>query len=337
MANNLNIRSVVRHKLTLEDLEVGVGSVEQARDGKILTLTKINAKNLLFDENRTVGQRLDEVEANLKSAENYLKLINDAINSFDELKRKITAAGIEFDGKYNAINLILDDVKVLKAQVVLLVGQANAILYNVQTVETSARNTAQFLTTIQLQVETTFKWIKEAEERIKLITNKVDCAQTTLKALVTEAKQYAEEARKIRPYLRDIANKLKDIDKIKECAEKACQCATEAKNTISEVQSLIELAKKYANQAENSNISAKNYYLACKDILNNVENLKKDLLLSGSGAALKFYDFENSGEYKAEVLGKLTSLDWRGDELILSYEDGFSVRVNDENQIIIGV
>ena len=49
--NTQNIKSLYINKLTLEDMELGVGEVIQTRGGKQVVRTKINAKKFfLFDE-----------------------------------------------------------------------------------------------------------------------------------------------------------------------------------------------------------------------------------------------------------------------------------------------
>ena len=64
-----NIKSLYINKLTLEDMELGVGTIIQTRGGKQVVRTKINAKNFPFDENRTLAQRLDAITEDLERAE----------------------------------------------------------------------------------------------------------------------------------------------------------------------------------------------------------------------------------------------------------------------------
>ena len=57
-----NIKEIYVNKLTLEDMEIGVGNVVQTRGGVQVTRTKINAQNFPYDETHTLGQRLNSVQ-----------------------------------------------------------------------------------------------------------------------------------------------------------------------------------------------------------------------------------------------------------------------------------
>jgi len=49
-----NIKKLYRNKVGLEDLAMGVGTEIQTRNGKAVTITRINAANLPFDESETL-------------------------------------------------------------------------------------------------------------------------------------------------------------------------------------------------------------------------------------------------------------------------------------------
>ena len=72
-----------RQLLGLEDLEFGTGTVEQTRAGTIVTITKINAGNLPFDETRTLVEFAQEV--NLEELGNSVEAINNLNNNLDKL------------------------------------------------------------------------------------------------------------------------------------------------------------------------------------------------------------------------------------------------------------
>ena len=50
-----------RQLLGLEDILFGTGTVEQTRGGQLVTVTKVNAGNLPFDETRTLLQWAESV------------------------------------------------------------------------------------------------------------------------------------------------------------------------------------------------------------------------------------------------------------------------------------
>ncbi len=55
--------TVERNLAGLEDLAFGTGSVIQSRNGKDVSITRINAKNMPFDELRSLSQALEDEKA----------------------------------------------------------------------------------------------------------------------------------------------------------------------------------------------------------------------------------------------------------------------------------
>lgn len=72
-----------RQLLGLEDLEFGIGTVEQTRAGTKVNITKINAGNLPFDETRTLVEFAQEV--NIEELGNSVEAINNLNNDLDKL------------------------------------------------------------------------------------------------------------------------------------------------------------------------------------------------------------------------------------------------------------
>jgi hypothetical protein len=60
MANKIDVE---RNKVGLEDIAFGVGTETQSRNGKDIIVTKINAKNLPFDDTRNLEQALRDEKA----------------------------------------------------------------------------------------------------------------------------------------------------------------------------------------------------------------------------------------------------------------------------------
>jgi len=58
------IKKLYRNTVGLEDLLVGIGTEQQTRNGQIVTVTKINAGNLPFDELTTLAEQVTLLKDN---------------------------------------------------------------------------------------------------------------------------------------------------------------------------------------------------------------------------------------------------------------------------------
>lgn len=86
---------VEKNLIGLEDMLFGVGEVTQNRGGSPVTVTKINAANLPFDETRSLLERIEEMD------EQYEFMMEN---------RDLMMAAIEVVTLLNALSVNIDDL-----------------------------------------------------------------------------------------------------------------------------------------------------------------------------------------------------------------------------------
>lgn len=69
--------AIIRQPLGVEDLLLGIGTVEQTRGNQVITVTKVNAANIPYDENMTIYEKFADFVATLTDV-NSLQFTLDA-------------------------------------------------------------------------------------------------------------------------------------------------------------------------------------------------------------------------------------------------------------------
>lgn len=240
-----NIKEIYINKLTLEDMELGVGQVTQVRGGKQVVRTKINAQNFPYDETRTLGQRLTSIQADLGKAENLINQLAQAntksetiVNNVERIKNEAIQ---KLNGILNVVNTITDAKAAVEsktaeasnyaasassslAQANSAVSSANAVLVEINKVGTEVKD---FKISLQSVIENLNKQVLKAET----LNAKIEDAKTKFAAI--EAK------------LTNIQPTLEAIDKAKEDATTA---ANKAKASEDKAKEYYELAEQKKNE-----------------------------------------------------------------------------------------
>lgn len=63
----------------VEDLLLGVGTVEQDRQGNVYIITRINASNLPYSDSDSIKDKFDAVDVSVFQFENYMVVTNEAL------------------------------------------------------------------------------------------------------------------------------------------------------------------------------------------------------------------------------------------------------------------
>ena len=164
-----------RQLLGLEDLEFGTGTVEQIRAGTTVTITKINAGNLPFDETRTlleftrdtnIEELGNSVEAinNLNNNLDKLLIVEDnlpIINNVEAIKESIVTLDINIlalqniDTNMSSINTVEDNLTEVVSVAQNIVPNLTEIL-NVDTLASQVTQDKSDVSSMKLAVETIY-------------------------------------------------------------------------------------------------------------------------------------------------------------------------------------
>lgn len=240
-----NIKEIYINKLTLEDMELGVGQVTQVRGGRQVVRTKINAQNFPYDETRTLGQRLTSIQADLGKAENLINQLAQAntksetiVNNVERIKNEAIQ---KLNGILNVVNTITDAKAAVEsktaeasnyaasassslAQANSAVSSANAVLVEINKVGSEVKD---FKISLQSVIENLNKQVLKAET----LNAKIEDAKTKFAAIELK--------------LTNIQPTLEAIDKAKEDATAA---ANKAKASEDKAKEYYELAEQKKNE-----------------------------------------------------------------------------------------
>ena len=113
-----NIKKLYRNKVGLEDLAMGVGTEIQTRNGKAVTITRINAANLPFDESETLEtvllNRYNDI-VNLYSYVDKIEISADNISNINTNVDNIDSINANADNMsdINIIAKAIDNIDVV--------------------------------------------------------------------------------------------------------------------------------------------------------------------------------------------------------------------------------
>ena len=85
--------NVTKNKICLEDIEFGVGTVEQTRGNEELTLNKINASNMPYDGTSTLAEKIAYIE----SVYEYMQSMEATIVNAANVENLLQALSVNID------------------------------------------------------------------------------------------------------------------------------------------------------------------------------------------------------------------------------------------------
>nr|DAM42269.1 MAG TPA: chromosome segregation ATPase [Caudoviricetes sp.] len=235
-----NIKEIYVNKLTLEDMEIGVGSVVQTRGGVQVTRTKINAQNFPYDSTQTLGQRLNSVQADLAKAE---KLINQLANNNNEaktIKRDVENLKNEISSKVASAIQTLDELQGIKATVQGKVNEANQAANRANTAATQASTTLT-------SVNKVFTDVNTLHTQVKAVKSQIDTALQDIANAVKQGEQLNSKIAEAKAQFDDIEAKLTlaqaTIAEIKKASEDAIAAKDKALESERKVKEYWEAAE----------------------------------------------------------------------------------------------
>jgi hypothetical protein len=235
-----NIKEIYVNKLTLEDMEIGVGSVVQTRGGVQVTRTKINAQNFPYDSTQTLGQRLNSVQADLAKAE---QLINQLANNNNEakiIKRDVENLKNEISSKVASAIQTLDELQGIKATVQGKVNEANQAASRANAAATQA-------STILTSVNKVLTDVNTLHTQVKAVKAQIDTALQDIANAVKQGEQLNSKIAEAKAQFDDIAAKLTlaqaTIAEIKKASEDAIAAKDKALESERKVKEYWEAAE----------------------------------------------------------------------------------------------
>lgn len=229
-----NIKEIYVNKLTLEDMEIGVGNVVQTRGGVQVTRTKINAQNFPYDETHTLGQRLNSVQNDLAKAEELLNKLASNNNEAKTIKEDVERLKSEIVTKVASAVQTLDDLNALKANVEGKVQEAS------QAAASASFSSTQASTTLN-SVNLVLGEITNLSDAMKVLQKAVDSALVSFNTKIARGEEINSHIIEAEAQFKTIETKLSqaiqsinEIRKASEDAVSACEAAQTSERKVKE-------------------------------------------------------------------------------------------------------
>ena len=229
-----NIKEIYVNKLTLEDMEIGVGNVVQTRGGVQVTRTKINAQNFPYDETHTLGQRLNSVQNDLAKAEELLNKLASNNNEAKTVKEDVERLKNEIVTKVASAVQTLDDLNALKANVEGKVQEAS------QAAASASFSSTQASTTLN-SVNLVLGEITNLSDAMKVLQKAVDSALVSFNTKIARGEEINSHIIEAEAQFKTIETKLSqaiqsinEIRKASEDAVAACEAAQTSERKVKE-------------------------------------------------------------------------------------------------------
>lgn len=229
-----NIKEIYVNKLTLEDMEIGVGNVVQTRGGVQVTRTKINAQNFPYDETHTLGQRLNSVQNDLAKAEELLNKLASNNNEAKTVKEDVERLKSEIVTKVASAVQTLDDLNALKANVEGKVQEAS------QAAASASFSSTQASTTLN-SVNLVLSEITNLSDAMKVLQKAVDSALVSFNTKIARGEEINSHIIEAEAQFKTIETKLSqaiqsinEIRKASEDAVAACEAAQTSERKVKE-------------------------------------------------------------------------------------------------------
>lgn len=227
-----NIKEIYVNKLTLEDMEIGVGNVVQTRGGVQVTRTKINAQNFPYDETHTLGQRLNSVQNDLAKAEELLNKLASNNNEAKTVKEDVERLKNEIVNKVASAVQTLDDLNALKANVEGKVQEAS------QAAASASFSSTQASTTLN-SVNLVLSEITNLSDAMKVLQKAVDSALVSFNTKIARGEEINSHIIEAEAQFKTIETKLSqaiqsinEIRKASEDAVAACEAAQTSERKV---------------------------------------------------------------------------------------------------------
>lgn len=229
-----NIKEIYVNKLTLEDMEIGVGNVVQTRGGVQVTRTKINAQNFPYDETHTLGQRLNSVQNDLAKAEELLNKLASNNNEAKTIKEDVDRLKSEIVTKVASAVQTLDELNALKANVEGKVQEAS------QAAASASFSSTQASTTLN-SVNLVLSEITNLSDAMKVLQKVVDSALVSFNTKIARGEEINSHIIEAEAQFKTIETKLSqaiqsinEIRKASEDAVAACEAAQTSERKVKE-------------------------------------------------------------------------------------------------------
>lgn len=229
-----NIKEIYVNKLTLEDMEIGVGNVVQTRGGVQVTRTKINAQNFPYDETHTLGQRLNSVQNDLAKAEELLNKLASNNNEAKTIKEDVERLKSEIVTKVASAVQTLDELNALKANVEGKVQEAS------QAAASASFSSTQASTTLN-SVNLVLSEITNLSDAMKVLQKAVDSALVSFNTKIARGEEINSHIIEAEAQFKTIETKLSqaiqsinEIRKASEDAVAACEAAQTSERKVKE-------------------------------------------------------------------------------------------------------
>lgn len=229
-----NIKEIYVNKLTLEDMEIGVGNVVQTRGGVQVTRTKINAQNFPYDETHTLGQRLNSVQNDLAKAEELLTKLASNNNEAKTVKEDVERLKSEIVTKVASAVQTLDELNALKANVEGKVQEAS------QAAASASFSSTQASTTLN-SVNLVLSEITNLSDAMKVLQKAVDSALVSFNTKIAHGEEINSHIIEAEAQFKTIETKLSqaiqsinEIRKASEDAVAACEAAQTSERKVKE-------------------------------------------------------------------------------------------------------
>lgn len=235
-----NIKEIYVNKLTLEDMEIGVGNVVQTRGGVQVTRTKINAQNFPYDETHTLGQRLNSVQNDLAKAEELLNKLASNNNEAKTVKEDVDRLKNEIVTKVASAVETLDSLNALKANVEGKVQEAS------QAAASASFSSTQASTTLN-SVNLVLGEINKIHDALKVLQEAVDSALVSFNTKIARGEEINSNIIEAKEQFKTVETKLsqaiQSINEIRKASEDAVAAKEAAQTSERKV-------KEYWEQAE---------------------------------------------------------------------------------------
>lgn len=229
-----NIKEIYVNKLTLEDMEIGVGNVVQTRGGVQVTRTKINAQNFPYDETHTLGQRLNSVQNDLAKAEELLNKLASNNNEAKTVKEDVERLKSEIVTKVASAVQTLDELNALKANVEGKVQEAS------QAAASASFSSTQASTTLN-SVNLVLGEITNLSDAMKVLQEAVDSALVSFNTKIARGEEINSHIIEAEAQFKTIETKLsqaiQSINEIRKASEDvvaACEAAQTSERKVKE-------------------------------------------------------------------------------------------------------
>ena len=235
-----NIKEIYVNKLTLEDMEIGVGNVVQTRGGVQVTRTKINAQNFPYDETHTLGQRLNSVQNDLAKAEELLNKLASNNNEAKTIKEDVDRLKNEIVTKVASAVQTLDELNALKANVEGKVQEAS------QAAASASFSSTQASTTLN-SVNLVLGEINKIHDALKVLQEAVDSALVSFNTKIARGEEInsniIEAKEQFKTVETELSQAIQSINEIRKASEDAVAAKEAAQTSERKV-------KEYWEQAE---------------------------------------------------------------------------------------